>query len=386
MRDALRSLGPPPDHPALAYDAWAPIGAEGTVPNEVRATWLERLSNRPVTSDYARALDRWRSSFHDDGDRTFELELAARLLVGHGNNSATDVGLTLHHTWGVPVIPGTALKGLLAHYVDAVYGPEDPHVPPWERTGPDRERTRWEGVTWSDNRIRRGPGDLYRVLFGAPDADADGEMAARGLNAGAAAGVVSFHDALYVVPDKADGDCPFAKDVLTVHQKTYYDEAGKSFPNDYDDPNPVAFLSVRPGARFLFALSGPAAWTELAERLLVDALREWGVGGKTSSGYGRFVRPGERRPAAAGGARAGGAAAHPTGPRYQRGARIVVVRVEDPSGRGKVKFRADDGFLGHFAGEPPPDVAIDAAVEVWVANVQPEAYTLTLRPPPKKRG
>jgi CRISPR-associated protein Cmr6 len=53
----------------------------------------------------------------------------------------------------------------------------------------------------------------------------------------------------------------------------------------------VAFLTVRPGQRLLFALSGPADWTELAERLLRDALEKWGVGGKTSTGYGRLVAP-----------------------------------------------------------------------------------------------
>jgi hypothetical protein len=79
--------------------------------------------------------------------------------------------------------------------------------------------------------------------------------------------------------------------VLTVHQTSYYDPSRNTFPNDYDSPKPVAFLTVRPGARLLFALSGPADWTELAERLLRDALDHWGVGGKTSAGYGRLLAP-----------------------------------------------------------------------------------------------
>jgi CRISPR-associated protein Cmr6 len=59
-----------------------------------------------------------------------EVELLSRLLVGHGTQSPTEVGLTTHRTWGVPVVPGTALKGLLSHYVDAVYGPRDPKLHP----------------------------------------------------------------------------------------------------------------------------------------------------------------------------------------------------------------------------------------------------------------
>lgn len=289
MRQVLQSVGTP-DHAGLAYDAWAPVGHDGKVPDGRRAEWLSALAAIAVAPDYSRSFQRWKMSFSAQGDRVFELGLASRLLVGHGNSSATDVGITVHHTWGVPVIPGSALKGLLAHYVDTVYGPEDPALPPWEQPGPERARADYQGVTWRGRRIERGPGAAYRALFGAPDAQQDEEMRERCFDAGASAGLVTCHDALYV-PSSVDDDRPFADDVLTVHQKAYYDSSGGSWPNDYDSPNPVAFLTVRPGARFLFALSGPGDWTDLAERLLRDALEKWGVGAKTSAGYGRLIAP-----------------------------------------------------------------------------------------------
>jgi CRISPR/Cas system CMR subunit Cmr6 (Cas7 group RAMP superfamily) len=34
-------------------------------------------------------------------------------------------------------------------------------------------------------------------------------------------------------------------------------------------------------------VGGNAVWAELAHDLLVEAVRTWGVGGKTSAGYGR---------------------------------------------------------------------------------------------------
>ena len=84
---------------------------------------------------------------------------------------------------------------------------------------------------------------------------------------------------------------PLARDVITVHQKPYYDGQGRGAPPaDYHDPNPVAFLTVRKGARFLLALTGPEEWTALAMSLLLDALAAYGVGGKTTSGYGRLER------------------------------------------------------------------------------------------------
>lgn len=289
MRDVLRTLGTP-DHLGLAYATWAPVGGDGKVADGERAQWLAAVAKIAIAGDYSRAFQRWRESFKRPGDRVFELALANRLLIGHGNASATDVGLTVHHTWGVPVIPGSALKGLLAHYVDAIYGPDDPERRPWEQEGEQRARADYQGVLWHGRRIERGPGAVYRALFGAPDAREDDAMRARGFDARASAGLVTFHDALYM-PRGGDDDRPCAVDVLTVHQKGYYDSSGASGPNDYDSPNPVAFLTVRPRARFLFALSGPADWTELTERLLRDALEKWGVGGKTSAGYGRLIAP-----------------------------------------------------------------------------------------------
>lgn len=378
MRDVLRDLGRPgfpAEHVGLAYAQWAPTAGDGKVPDDQRTGWLNWLAAARVPPDYQDFFAVWKASFQKTGDRTFELFLASRLLVGHGNASATDVGLTVHHTWGVPMVPGTALKGLLAHYVDAVYGPDNPDRNPWEQEAQELARVDFQGVVWHGRRIHRGPGRNYRRLFGAPDAEKDPAMLERGLDAGASAGLVMFHDALYV-PGSSPDDKPFAVDVLTVHQKRYYDNSGRYWPTDYDDPNPVAFLSVRPGIRMLFALSGPSDWTELAERLLRDALEKWGVGGKTSSGYGGFIQPDQSGHALSLPAKTAEITASP---RHQRGDRVSVTRIGDP--KGKMKFRAEDGLLCHFAGEEPPRVEVGQSVEVWIANVSPQSYTITLREP-----
>ncbi|MBP7569106.1 MAG: type III-B CRISPR module RAMP protein Cmr6 [Acidobacteria bacterium] len=365
MRQILRSVGTP-DHVALAYDAWAPVGDDGKVPDEERAIWLLALANLAVAPDYSRSFQRWRTSFSAPGDRVFELVLASRLLVGHGNSSAVDVGITLHHTWGVPVIPGSALKGLLAHYIDAVYGPTEPERKPWEQEGDERTRADYQGVTWRGRRIERGPGVVYRALFGAPDAQDDDMMRDRGFDAGASAGLVTFHDALYVPKGGAD-DRPFAVDVLTVHQKDYYDSSGGTWPNDYDSPNPVAFLTVRPGARLLFALSGPADWTELAERLLRDALEKWGVGGKTSAGYGRLIAP-ERTTSSA-----QPPLAAPGGMLPKSGDRVEATLLEERTKKGGWKARHEpSGLVGPIqnTAEVPADAKPGDRLMLVVASVK----------------
>lgn len=382
MRKVLEKLGVP-YHLGLAYDAWAPVGADGKVPDEKRQGWLGGLSCLLVSPDYKQAFNRWEQSFRQPGDRTFKLALESRLLVGHGNSSATDVGLTVHHTWGVPVIPGSALKGLLAHYVDAVYGPDDPDRPPWEQPDEEqRKRARYQGVTWKGRRIHRGPGDVYRALFGAPEAEMDTVMRQRDLEAGAARGLVTFYDALYV-PGSVEGDQPYAVDVLTVHQKEYYRSSDSCAPNDYDSPNPVAFLTVRPPAQFLVALSGPPEWTELAERLLREALAQWGVGGKTNAGYGRLVSP-ERRAGSGGTSRA-----HVMMPKA--GELVEAVLLEERTKRGGWKaWHEPTGLWGPIqnSGDVPGDWVPGQRVQLRVAAVSTReiSFRYTAAPPTAQAG
>ncbi|MEZ6143021.1 MAG: type III-B CRISPR module RAMP protein Cmr6 [Zavarzinella sp.] len=120
-------------------------------------------------------------------------------------------------------------------------------------------------------------GDYHRFLFGTTDESC----------------CILFHDAWYV-PD-SDSE-PLKMDVMTPHHQDWNDD-GKAPPTDFDSPAPVPFLSV--SGSFLFSLSwyGPdieeekkKKWLELMVRCLREALFEWGVGGKTSSGYGRFNR------------------------------------------------------------------------------------------------
>lgn len=284
------------DHVGLAYTTLAPVDQDGKVPDTSKDLWLANLAAVAILPDYRVYLDAWITSFARTAARMFTLTVDARLLIGHGNASGTDVGLTVHHTWGVPIVPGSALKGTVAHHVATTYG-SDPSV-----IDPDPAHDPWRGVGWAETAIARGPGDLYRALFGAPDADDDRDTGAPG----ATRGYVVFHDALYlgvaspvreVISPAPESTHPFAADTLTVHQKHFYDDRGKSEPCDHDDPNPVGFLTVRPKAQFVVVLEGPHDWTTLAGQLLRESLALRGIGGKSTSGYGRGTLTDARAPA-----------------------------------------------------------------------------------------
>lgn len=215
---------------------------------------------------YALAYDRWTVSLPSETSAV--LPVQGRLIVGLGGDNVLETGLTLHHTYGVPIIPGSALKGLAAHYCDQVWGAVDTRF--------KRARSKLDATT----------GEYHEVLFGTTDDS----------------GHIHFHDA-WITPDslRADGTSGLVLDVMTPHHSDYYSdktyEAGAKKgdlipPTDFDDPNPITFLSVAGAFHIAVSCGVPGEagdhWAKLAFDLLKEALREWGVGGKTGAGYGRI--------------------------------------------------------------------------------------------------
>ena len=229
-------------HPGLWLDKFLKEQTEQGGENTYTAHF-EAATHIPVAPAYKKFYDRWEKMLKTAGARVAKATTLGRLVTGLGAESVLENAITLHRTYGVPVIPGSALKGLTAAYA----------------------RERLEGEDW-----RKG-GKAYKILFG--DATS--------------AGYVTFFDALYV-PGSATGDRPLVLDVVTVHHKDYY-QGKDSPPADWDGPNPVPFVSVRGGVKFLVVLAGPDEWVEAAFQILTLALAEEGVGAKTNSGYGRMV-------------------------------------------------------------------------------------------------
>ena len=335
-------------HPGLILQRYLtrPVAEKDGGPAEKRALLEAAIQSAKTESLgrlYARAFDRWTRSLPSDGPhRSEDLKTAGRLIVGLRSANVLEAGIRLHHTYGLPLIPGSALKGLAAHYCAQVWG----HAP--------------------ENRPFRRDEEYHRLLFGTTD---DG-------------GLILFHDA-WIVPESVEQGC-LRLDVMTPHHPSW--QAKSAPPTDFDSPSPIPFLSVAGAFRIAVSWLGPPAhpqaenWTNLAFTLLKEALREWGIGGKTSSGYGRLVPIPELTGKVVPGPAVAAAPASPQRtPAFLRGERITVTRIADP--KGKVKFQAPDGFVGHFASEAPPNVDVDQTINVWVANVSPQGYTLTQAQP-----
>ena len=242
-------------HPGLWLDKLLPQQFSQREPGgeDAYRKHFEAATTIPIAPSYKKFYERWKKTLKTAGVHVAEATTLGRLVIGLGAESVLENAITLHRTYGVPVIPGSALKGLTAAYA----------------------RKRLEDKAWHVKTDQRGKivymGEAYKALFGDTTS----------------AGYVTFFDALYV-PGSATGDRPLVLDVVTVHHKDYY-QGKDSPPADWDGPNPVPFVSVRGGVKFLVVLAGPDEWVEAAFQILTLALAEEGVGAKTNSGYGRMV-------------------------------------------------------------------------------------------------
>lgn len=225
-----------------------------TVDAEVRSFALGQLCRRYESRAGAAALARQRemvAALHPETDLRVQVQarVHGRLLVDYGRANAAETSVSFHPIWGVPRIPGSALKGAtLAALRDVL------------------------------------PSAEIEAIFGTQDRGAQQRVA----------GEVVFYDALPI-----DGKFELALDVLTPHHREYY--GGTAAPHEWDSPVPHTFLTVV-ATTFEFHL-GASPRTQRdgradlkgAERRLRDAkkgllaaLEETGVGAKTAAGYGRF--------------------------------------------------------------------------------------------------
>jgi len=235
-------------HAGLWLDKY--ITTTATSDTEAKRSLVAEVSGQAAPRDYSDFLARYRASLQALGAQERLGETQGRLVVGLGGESVLETHLTLHRTYGVPYIPGSAIKGLMSRFA----------------------ATRLEGAAWER---RLDPRDFHRgeaqkALFGTTEE----------------AGLLVFFDAL-------PQEYRIYPDVMTPHHSDYYGGANVP-PADWDSPIPVPFLSVT--GKFVFALAlAPGVipeqgrpWLEVAWKILELALQEEGIGAKTTSGYGRM--------------------------------------------------------------------------------------------------
>lgn len=205
---------------------------------------LARAAGCGEPPGYAEAYERWRQEIHALPGvtlaATFQVDPDSRLATGIGAASVLETSIAMNRLWGMPIIPGPALKGLASHFAQAVH-----------------------------SRRGRLTNDHLADLFGTTEASS----------------YLTWLDA-WSVPGA--NEKPFELDVVTVHHRSWYQDPQK-VPSDFEDPIPSYSLTAR--GSFLIAVQAPdEAWAVAGMTLLTQALDQWGIGAKTgSSGYGRLT-------------------------------------------------------------------------------------------------
>lgn len=151
-----------------------------------------------------------------------------------------NLGMYFDYTSGLPVIPGSSIKGMLRSAIEE-----------WDFLADYKPNS---GVTREE---------IIKTVF-------EGEG-------------LSIYDRdifLDAIPIKADNKL-FGEDYITHH------------PNPLQNPNPVRFLRVNPGVtykfRFILKAHGEKLTVDFKTKLFEAIICTFGLGAKTNVGYGQFV-------------------------------------------------------------------------------------------------
>lgn len=208
--------------------------------------------NKEQQESYQYAFDRWKTLMQKRQDCLgFTIKSSTKCLLGMGNASVHEFGVSLNYPFGVPYIPGNTIKGLLSSYL-ARHGGDD-----WYKNAKDSKKS-----------------DLQVELFGG-DIEQESKK-------NTYIGSVVFNDA-WIEPLN---DKWYVPDIINVHHQSYYAE--KRFPDGIENPMPIKIAAMAPGQEFFVSIQGNDDAVKFLLPVLENALREEGIGSKTATGYGRF--------------------------------------------------------------------------------------------------
>ena len=175
-----------------------------------------------------------------------------RMVVGLGGEHVQETNMTLDHVYGVPIIPGSAIKGIVRSWViqNHFNGREELTL------------KSLEGL--EDEELKNNINDFQQV-FGTQ---------------GQSGGV------RFLTAYPAQGQAKLELDIINSHFPDYY--AGQDLPTDDQKTNPIKFLTIEESIYRFIILSKDKRQLQLAEDWMKSALTQQGIGAKTAIGYGYF--------------------------------------------------------------------------------------------------
>ncbi|WP_201633997.1 type III-B CRISPR module RAMP protein Cmr6 [Psychrobacter immobilis] len=235
LRPLMQSLNSA--HAGLLIQRALPIWEDGDRPQ--KQALVQTIAGVKPDNIYNLAFKRWLKLTQECAEfATTVATLNGRLFTGLPLGGTLETGVSTHHTYGMPLLAGSSIKGAVRSYAQSI--------------GIDAK--------------------VIQVLFGSDD------------DATPNAGYLIWHDAWWI--PNTSTQTPFVKEMVTVHHQQYY-KGTKTQADDTERPSPNLQTAVQ--GSFYFVIEGVHAWVEYAKQLLDNMLTEQGLGAKTASGYGYFL-------------------------------------------------------------------------------------------------
>lgn len=226
---------------------------------------------------YLLAFNRWLNlTYSGEGSEnsnpnfaSINAQIDGRLFTGLSIGGTLETGAITQHSYGMPMLPGSAVKGAVRRYAESLFTLKDAQ---------GKVELDVKGKTQIDPSMR----NVLEVLFGTDD-DAEQQNA----------GYLIWHDAWWVPPMTKDGSLaknddarPFVGEIITVHHQKYYSGISAE-ALDMESPIPNQQIAIQGG--FYFVIEGKQPqWVQFAKQLLENMLQQFGMGAKGAAGYGYF--------------------------------------------------------------------------------------------------
>ncbi|MEG8945801.1 type III-B CRISPR module RAMP protein Cmr6 [Rosettibacter firmus] len=262
-RELVKSLLSKVDNFSLKYNKYILTDKEGKI-NKKSAMSSSFAFPAKLLNNKISELEQAAKSLFGTNKVIFTKSVVDKLIVGLGTESVLETSITLHHIYGFPYIPGQSIKGAVRNYVIKFYFDSD------------EEKALTQSKT-------------FCLLFGCNKETESKKKSA--LNEDYEGSVV-FFDAF---PTFLDNQV-ISIDIMNPHYGEYYQDLEP--PADYLQPTPINFLVVT-NTDFKFILGTykniEVEWNdnklsllELARQFTEETLTKYGIGAKTSVGYGYF--------------------------------------------------------------------------------------------------
>ena len=258
-------------NPALIFGKFIPYTLEKKEENQNKDKYLQLviketnflLQNTNLLKTLHERIEDWIKNIGNNLEK-FEVTTSWRLIIGFGASHPQETSMTLHHIYGIPYIPGSAIKGVTRHWALLKFADNN-----------RKDNEKFEDAIKRIARALENGNDLNIEVDKITFKDLIGIFGTQKQQ-----GKVIFFDAYPI------GEIKLKIDIMNPHYPKYYSEG--QAPADWQSPVPIKFLTVEDTKFQFYLVSKNEDLLEKSLYLLKEALKYHGIGAKTALGYGIF--------------------------------------------------------------------------------------------------